>query len=91
MTGMTHQPAEFQRRTPGNADGAWDDDALDAFLDALPPCPGLPTTEEEIAESLARARADVAAGRVVPHEEVAKWLATWGTEDEKPMPREWLE
>ena len=23
--------------------------------------------------------ADAEAGRVIPHEEVAKWLATWGT------------
>lgn len=46
---------------------------------------------EAEAASLARARADVAAGRVVDHAEVAKWLKTWGTEDEYPMPREWLE
>ena len=49
-----------------------------------------PDPEAEAA-SVARARADVAAGRVVPHEQVAAWLKTWGTPDEKPMPREWLE
>ena len=32
------------------------------------------------------AEADVAAGRVVPHEEVAKWLLSWGTADELPCP-----
>jgi len=40
-------------------------------------------------ERSATADADVAAGRVVPHEEVAKWLRTWGTPDEKPLPRSW--
>ncbi|WP_260599854.1 antitoxin [Sphingomonas endolithica] len=43
------------------------------------------------AAAIVRARADVAAGRVVPHEKVAAWLKTWGTADEQPMPREWLE
>ncbi len=37
-----------------------------------------------------RALADIEAGRVVPHEQVAEWLKTWGTPDEKPMPPEWL-
>lgn len=48
----------------------------------------LPLTDEGEA-ALLEAEADVAAGRVVPHEEVAKWLATWGTPDEKPMPKSW--
>lgn len=39
--------------------------------------------------ALKRAEEDIKAGRTVPHEEVAKWLRTWGTPDEKPMPREW--
>ena len=37
-----------------------------------------------------RALADIEAGRVVPHAEVADWLKTWGTADERPMPPEWL-
>lgn len=45
-----------------------------------------PAAEEA---ALQRARDDIAAGRCVPHEEVAKWLRTWGTPDEKPMPKEW--
>jgi DNA-binding helix-hairpin-helix protein with protein kinase domain len=28
---------------------------------------------------------DIAAGRVVPHDKVAAWLATWGTPDEQPL------
>jgi len=46
---------------------------------------------EAAAAATARARADIAAGRTVPHERVAAWLRTWGTADELPMPREWLE
>lgn len=34
--------------------------------------------------------ADADAGRVVPHEEVAAWLLTWGTADEKPAPDHWF-
>ena len=34
--------------------------------------------------------ADADAGRVVPHEEVAKWLDTWGTPEEKPAPKSWF-
>lgn len=34
--------------------------------------------------------ADADAGRVVPHEEVAAWLKTWGTPDEKPAPAHWF-
>jgi predicted transcriptional regulator len=34
--------------------------------------------------------ADLAAGRVVPHTEVAAWLETWGAPDEKPAPASWF-
>lgn len=47
-------------------------------------------SEEEEAASLARAEADIAAGRVVPHSEVVKWLETWGTPEEGPPPAEWF-
>lgn len=47
-------------------------------------------TDEEDARRLAEAEADIAAGRVVPHEEVAAWLDTWGTPDEKPAPAHWF-
>jgi predicted transcriptional regulator len=39
------------------------------------------------AELDATAEADLAAGRVVPHAEVAKWLESWGTEHELPCPK----
>jgi predicted transcriptional regulator len=51
----------------------------------------LDMTPEEVAESDARAEAQIKAGRGVPHEKVVEWLKTWGTPDFKPMPREWLE
>lgn len=35
--------------------------------------------EEAEAAADAEGMADVAAGRVVPHEDVAAWLDTWGT------------
>ncbi len=34
--------------------------------------------------------ADIAAGRVIPHAEVAAWLDTWGTPCEGPAPVKWL-
>jgi len=37
-----------------------------------------------------RALADIEAGRTVPHEDLATWLDTWGTDKEAPMPPEWL-
>lgn len=46
------------------------------------------SAEEEA--SLLKAEADADAGRVVPHSEVAKWLATWGTSDEGPPPKSWF-
>jgi predicted transcriptional regulator len=38
------------------------------------------------ARAIAEAEADVAAARVVPQEEVVKWLRSWGTPDELPCP-----
>jgi predicted transcriptional regulator len=38
------------------------------------------------ARAIAEAEADVAAGRVVPHEDVVKWVRSWGTPDELPCP-----
>ena len=46
---------------------------------------------EAEAVSIARARVDVKAGRVVEHAKVVEWLKTWGTEDARPIPPEWLE
>ena len=45
--------------------------------------------EEFEAVADAEAEADIAAGRVVPHEEVVKWLQTWGAPEEGPPPKSW--
>ncbi|CAN5292639.1 antitoxin protein relB-2 [soil metagenome] len=46
--------------------------------------------DESEATADAEGLADLAAGRVVPHAEVAAWLETWGTPDEKPAPASWF-
>ena len=46
--------------------------------------------DESEAAADAEGLADLAAGRVVPHAEVAAWLETWGTPDEKPAPVSWF-
>ena len=38
-------------------------------------------------EHVEAGRRDVAAGRVVPHEEVVKWIDSLGTDKELPVPR----
>lgn len=38
------------------------------------------------ARAIARARAEIAAGQGVPHEDVVKWLESWGKPDELPCP-----
>ena len=49
-----------------------------------------PDADEAVARAVAEADADAAAGRTVPHPEVAEWLKTWGTDAERPIPPEWL-
>jgi predicted transcriptional regulator len=43
--------------------------------------------EEEEERALAEAEKALAEGRVVPHEEVVKWLKSWGTPNELPRPK----
>lgn len=47
---------------------------------------------DEIADAalIAEAEADFAAGRSIPHEEVAAWLDTWGKGDRVPAPKSWF-
>lgn len=47
------------------------------------------TDDEAEAAADAEGLADIEAGRVVPHEDVARWLDTWGTPDETPPPASW--
>lgn len=37
----------------------------------------------------AEAEADIAAGRLIPNDEVVAWVETWGRPDEQPMPESW--
>ncbi len=43
--------------------------------------------DAEEAAADARAEADVAAGRVVSHEAVSRWLKSWGTAERRPRPK----
>lgn len=47
---------------------------------------------DEAAEAAAdaEAEADIAAGRLIPHEDVALWLDTWGRPEFKPAPKSWF-
>ena len=59
--------------------------AILAFLRSRDPEPA-PLTPEERAD-IERGEADLAAGRVVPHDEVRRWLESWGKPDELSTPR----
>lgn len=37
--------------------------------------------------AIAEGRAAIAAGRAVPHEDVERWLQSWGKPDEVPAPK----
>lgn len=63
--------------------------AIDARIAVMPPCPGIPSTDEDVAAAIERARADVAAGRVHSHDVVKEWLTTWGDADYEPF-HDWL-
>ena len=43
--------------------------------------------EEDILAAIDEGLADAEAGRVVPHEEVARWLDSWGKPNELPPPK----
>ena len=48
------------------------------------------TDAEADERAMAEGEAAADAGHAVPHAEVAAWLSTWGTPDEKPAPAAWL-
>ena len=52
-------------------------DAIVAYLDE----------QERQLEKIREGLADAEAGRVISHEEVTRWLESWGTEDELPPPK----
>ena len=83
---MDRNLGDFEKRDDGGASGESDGD----WFGALPQDAEPLETPEAIEAAIAEARADIAAGRGIPHAQVAAWLATWGTSDYKPMPAEWL-
>ena len=52
------------------------------------PLPGLGADED--AASVARAQADIAAGRGFEHAKVVERLKSWGTPDQRSVQPEWL-
>ncbi len=46
----------------------------------------VPDTQADEA-STRRGLEDIAAGRVITHEAVKRWLLSWGTADERPPPK----
>ncbi|WP_293907818.1 antitoxin [Phenylobacterium sp.] len=58
----------------------------------MKPEPSILEEIDDAAEAAADAEglADIEAGRVVPHDDVARWLDTWGTAKETPPPAKWL-
>lgn len=63
----------------------------DAWLDALPPAPGIKHIDEsdDDDDDFDDIEAAIAAGRAYPHEIVSEWLKTWGQPDQRPF-KEWL-
>lgn len=57
----------------------------------MPPEPSIFEQADDDADERAMREGEAAAdaGQVVPHAEVADWLAKWGTPDETPAPKSW--
>lgn len=45
-----------------------------------------PTDDDALTRAVAEARAQIAAGQTIPLCDVADWLDSWGTADERPAP-----
>lgn len=44
------------------------------------------TDHDALTRAVAEARSQVAAGQTIPLRDVADWLDSWGTPDERPAP-----
>jgi predicted transcriptional regulator len=87
---MNVERKSFGGQEPPESDEAWDA-RIAALAEAAMKDPKYRAVfgPEHEAESLAQARADIAAGRVYSNEEVIAWLKTWGKPDAKPFPHRW--
>ncbi|WP_372398179.1 CopG family transcriptional regulator [Azospirillum sp. HJ39] len=45
-----------------------------------------PTDDDALTRAIAEARSQAAAGQTIPLRDVADWLDSWGTPDERPAP-----
>ena len=45
-----------------------------------------PTDDEALSRAVTQARAQAAAGQTIPLSDVARWLDSWGTSEERPAP-----
>lgn len=59
---------------------------------SMKPEPSIFDVVDEAADArrAAEARADIAAGRLIPNDEICAWLDTWGTPGEQPAPAKWF-
>ncbi|PWC77239.1 hypothetical protein TSH64_22530 [Azospirillum sp. TSH64] len=46
----------------------------------------IPADDDGLTHAIAEARAQVAAGQMIPLRDVTDWLDSWGTADERPAP-----
>ena len=76
----------------GQALGSFEGRRRRDTVEIMTPEPSIFDQVDDESETAADAEglADLEAGRVVPHAEVAAWLDTWGTADEKPAPASWF-
>lgn len=75
--------------TPERFDAELDDESVLFEPDDVGLFAELDAAEE--AAALARAEADIAAGRVVPQATVSEWLLSLGSDNPLPRPRPWLD
>ena len=81
---MKHVPSGFRADVPKlPADAA--DEEFDAWMEALPPCPGILYVDDDDEEGEAAALAELEAEGGVPHAIVAEWLKTWGKPGRLPF------
>jgi predicted transcriptional regulator len=48
--------------------------------------PRRPLSDEEFRQAIEKGEKDHRDGRIVPHEEVRRWVKSWGTPGELPKP-----
>ncbi len=86
---MDRDPGEFERRDAPPPVADMSEDELTAWLDTLPPAPGIRHIDDPDTESEELAFADFEAGRFHEHAVVSRWLRTCGSAGYKPF-KEWL-